>query len=130
MDAAETHRPVGNSPPDTARARSVLVIEGLPELMPLLRQKNFLVFELTQDATEDEIGQLLAHRVLVTRTPDLWREQAAIEEFSIIDVGDHHDLPALATELSRLWTELRLKLRQSFVLRLRREADFSFEDIE
>jgi len=89
MDIAETYRHLSNSPPDTASVRSVLVIEGLPELMPLLVKKNFMVFELNQGITEDEIGQLLAHRVLVTRSPELWREAAAIYEYSIIDVGGY-----------------------------------------
>ncbi|WP_433971945.1 hypothetical protein [Tunturiibacter lichenicola] len=73
MDTAESRQHLSDSPPQTTVARSVLIVDDLPELLPLLAKKNFIMFGLTPGATEEQIGELVAHRVLVTKRPDLWR---------------------------------------------------------
>jgi hypothetical protein len=82
------------------RARAVLIVEGMLELIPLLSEKNFFVVELGRGTAQEGLGCLLAHRALITRTPDLWREQAAILEFSVVDLSDQPDLPMMAAQIS------------------------------
>jgi hypothetical protein len=119
------------SPQGTATSRGVLVVDGLTELINLLAKKRFIVFPLTQGATDDEIGQFLAHRVLVTGRLECFRENAAINEYSIIDTADFdHDASSLAVEVSRLWPELGLKHRRGWVLRLRHDGQSTLEEIE
>jgi hypothetical protein len=118
-------------PHETATSRGVLVVDGLPELIPLLAKKRFIVFPFTEGATEDEIGQLLAHRVLITGRLERFRENAAINEYSIIDIADYdHDAPSLAAEISRLWAVLGLKHKQGFVLRLHLDSQPDLDEIE
>ncbi len=97
----------------------------------LVGENNFLVFELAEGATEYEIGQLLAHRVLVTGRLEHFQEIAAINEYSIIDTADFdHDASSCAAEISRLWLELGLEHSKGWALRLRREGPSTLDDIE
>jgi hypothetical protein len=112
------------SHPELVRARGVLVVHNRPELIDPLTKKSFIVFPLPHDVKEDEIGPLLAHRALVTDNVDLYREAAAIHEFSIIDIANYdHDAPPLAGEISRAWMKLGVKRKQAFVLTLRRDGE-------
>jgi len=116
---------------ELVRARGVLVVHDRPELFGPLMKMSFMVFPLPHDVNKEEIGPLLAHRVLVSDSVDLYREAAAIYEFSIIDIANYdHDAPSLAGEISRLWMKLGLKHKQGFVLSLRREGEPSFEEVE
>lgn len=117
--------------PEQVRARGVLVVHNEHELIRQLQKKSFMVLPLADDVDGDEIGPLLAHRVLVTSNAEFYRELAAIHEFSIIDIVNYDRDPfSLAGEISRLWMELGLKRKQTFVLTLRRGGESLLEEIE
>jgi hypothetical protein len=112
-------------------ARGILVVHNKPELIQPLKEKGFIVFLTNQGMTDDEIGPLLAHRVLITGNVELFREAAAIHEFSIIDIANYdHDVLSLAGEISRAWMKLGLKRKQAFVLTLRRDGEPVLREVE
>jgi hypothetical protein len=81
--------------------------------------------------SDDQIGPLLAHRVLITSNVDRFQELAAVHEYSLIDIANcNHDAPSLAAEISKLWMKPGLKHKQGFVLRLTREGAPVLEDVE
>jgi hypothetical protein len=124
-------RDAGSAIESSAVARGVMVVDGQPDLIPLLAKKRFIVFSLAEGATEDEIGQFLAHRVLVTSHLERFRENAAINEYSIIDIAEYdHDAHSLAAAISWLWPKLGLKLTKRWALRLRRDRRSTLEEIE
>jgi hypothetical protein len=132
-----------NFHPDVALARAVMVVdEDLSALMPLLEDLGFRVFSLMPgiddnrmaDSTMDdlEIAHLLCNRILVTRRAGEFRYAAPVHEFSIIDVAEciQDDLAAMALEISQYWNQLKLRDKQPFTLRLRRDGVPMLEDLE
>jgi hypothetical protein len=80
-----------------------------------------------------EIAHLLCNRILVTRRAGgEFRYIAPIHEFSIIDVAEcpQDDLASVAYEISQHWNQLRLRDKQPFTLRLRRDGVPVLEDLE
>jgi hypothetical protein len=132
-----------NFHPQVALARAVMVVdEDLLELIPLLEDLGFRVFSFMPGITEDriahssmddlEIARLLCNRILVTRRAREFRYAAPVHEFSIIDVADclQDDLASVAYEISQHWNQLRLRDKQPFTLRLRRDGVPVLEDLE
>jgi hypothetical protein len=132
-----------NSHPDVALARAVMVVdEDLLALIPLLEDLGFRVFSLMPgiddnrmaDSTMDdlEVAHLLCNRILVTRRAGEFRYAAPVHEFSIIDVAEciQDDLAAMALEISQYWNQLKLRDKQPFTLRLRRDGVPVLEDLE
>ena len=131
-----------NFHPNVALARAVLVVdEDLSALIPLLEDLGFRVFSLMpgidanrmEDTTMDdlEIAHLLCNRILVTRREREFRYAAPVYEFSMIDVAEclQDDLASVAYEISQHWNQLRLRDKQPFTLRLRRDGVPVLEDI-
>ena len=133
-----------NFHPDVALARAVIVVdEDLLALIPLLKDLGFRVFSLMPgiddkrmaDSTmaDLEVAHLLCNRILVTRRAGgEFRYIAPIHEFSIIDVAEcpQDDLASVAYEISQHWNQLRLRDKQPFTLRLRRDGVPVLEDLE
>ena len=126
-----------------ALARAVMVVdEDLSALIPLLEDLGFRVFSLMpgidanrmEDTTMDdlEIAHLLCNRILVTRRAREFRYAAPVHEFSIVDVAEclQDDLASVAYEISQHWTQLRLRDKQPFTLRVRRDGVPVLEDLE
>jgi hypothetical protein len=113
-------------------ARGVLIVdEHLLTLIPSLEDKRFKVYSLARGICDDQIGPLLAHRVLVASNGEAFREAAAIHEFSIIDTANYdQDTSALAREISRAWMRLGLRRKQPFMLKLMRAGEPVLSDIE
>jgi len=81
-----------------------------------LRTKNFLVGVGPASVDDEQLPALLAHRVFVTNHTEEFREQAAIHEFAIIDVGtDTGDPDKLADIISRGWSMGTLSRRALYV---------------
>jgi hypothetical protein len=133
-----------NFHPDVALARAVMVVdEDLSALIPLLEDLGFRVFSLMHGIDDNrmahsnmddlEIAHLLCNRILVTRRAGgEFRYIAPIHEFSIIDVAEcpQDDLASVAYEISQHWNQLRLRDKQPFTLRLRRDGVPVLEDLE
>jgi hypothetical protein len=131
-----------NFHPYVAVDRAVFVLdENLLNLRPLLRELGFSVFSLTPGLKEtridhpstahEDVAQLLCQRVFVTSRADKFRHAAAVHEFSIIDIaGCVLDPEALTQEISQHWNQLRLREKQPFVFRLRKNGLPVLEDIE
>jgi hypothetical protein len=131
-----------NFHPDVAIARAVMVVdEDLSALIPLLEDLGFRVFSLMpgiddnrmahSDMTDLEIAHLLCNRILVTRRAGEFRYAAPVHEFSVFDVAEclQDDLASVAYEISQHWNQLRLRDKQPFTLRLRRDGVPVLEDI-
>ena len=119
----------------------MVVDEDLLELIPLLEDLGFRVFSLMPgindsrmgDSTMDdlEIAHLLCNRILVTRRAEQFRYAAPVHEFSIIDMAGYLQDPlSLAQEISQHWLQLKLRGKQPFILRLRREGVPVLEQVE
>ena len=132
-----------NFHPQVVLARAVMVVdEDLSALIPLLEDLGFRVFSLMPgiddnliaDSTLDdlEIAHLLCNRILVTRRSKKFRYAAPVHEFSIIDIAEcrEDDLVSVAYEISHHWNQLRLRDKQPFTLRLRRDGVPVLEDLE
>jgi hypothetical protein len=132
-----------NFHPDVALARAVMVVdEDLLELIPLLKNLAFRVFSLMPGITENrmahstmadlEIAHLLCNRILVTQRAGEFRYAAPVHEFSIIDIAEclQDDLASVAYEISQHWNQLRLRDKQPFTLRLRRDGVPVLENLE
>jgi hypothetical protein len=132
-----------NFHPDVALARAVMVVdEDSSALVPLLKDLGFRVFSLMPGIDDNrmahstmddlEIAHLLYNRILVTRHVDVFRYAAPVHEFSIIDVAEcpQDDLASVAYEISQHWNQLRLRDKQPFTLRLRRDGVPVLEDLE
>jgi hypothetical protein len=133
-----------NFHPDVTLARAVIVVdEDLSALIALLEDLGFRVFSLMPGIDDNrmadstmadlEIAHLLCNRILVTRRAGgEFRYIAPIHEFSIIDVAEcpQDDLASVAYEISQHWNQLRLRDKQPFTLRLRRDGVPVLEDLE
>lgn len=131
-----------NFHPQVALARAVMVVdEDLSAVIPLLEDLGFRVFSLMPGIDETrmaptmadlEIAHLLCNRILVTRRAEVFRYAAPVHEFSIIDVADcfQDDLASVAYEMSQHWSQLKLRHKQPFTLRLRRDGVPVLEDLE
>jgi hypothetical protein len=133
-----------NFHPDVTLARAVMVVdEDLSALMPLLEDLGFRVFSLMPGIDDNRmahstmgdlvIAHLLCNRILVTRRAGgEFRYIAPIHEFSIIDVAEclQDDLASVAYEISQHWNQLKLRDKQPFTLRLRRDGVPVLEDLE
>jgi hypothetical protein len=132
-----------NFHPDVALARAVIVVdEDLLALIPLLKDLGFRVFSLMpgiddsrmahSDMTDLEIAHLLCQRIFVTKRAQEFRYAAPVHEFSIIDVAvrPQDDLAPVALEISQHWNQLKLRDKQPFTLRLRRDGVPVLEDLE
>jgi hypothetical protein len=83
-------------------ARGVLLIDrGLEALIPLMKNKNFVVLampvldekEIINPSRENsEIGVLLSQRVVVTHRAEMFREAAGVHGFSIIDTSERPEI--------------------------------------
>jgi hypothetical protein len=126
-----------------ALARAVMVVdEDLSALIPLLEDLGFRVFSIMPGINGDrmahstmddlEIAHLLCNRILVTRRAREFRYAAPVHEFSIIDIAEclQDDLASVADEVSHHWSQLRLRDKQPFTLRLRRDGVPVLEDLE
>jgi hypothetical protein len=132
-----------NFHPDVVLARAVMVVdEDLSALIPLLEDLGFRVFSFMPGINEErmahstlddlEIAHLLCNRILVSRRAREFRYAAPVHEFSVIDVAEcpQDDLASVAQEISQQWTQLRLRDKQPFTLRLRRDGVPVLEDLE
>jgi hypothetical protein len=132
-----------NFHPRVALARAVMVVdEDLPELIPLLEDLGFRVFLLIPGINDDrmadptmadrEIAHLLCNRILVTRRAEEFRYAAPVHEFSVIDIAEclQDDLASVAYEISQHWNQLKLRDKQPFTLRSRRDGVPVLEDLE
>jgi hypothetical protein len=74
----------------------------------------------------------LCNRIRVTRRAEVFRYAAPIHEFSVIDVAEcpQDDLASMAQEISQQWTQLGLRDKQPFILRLRCDGVPVREDLE
>jgi hypothetical protein len=132
-----------NFHPDVAHARAVMVVdEDLSALIPLLEDLRFRVFSLMPGITENrmadsnmadlEIAHLLCNRILVTQRAGEFRYAAPVHESSIIDIAEcvRDDIASVAYEISQHWNQLRLRDKQPFTLRLRRDGVPVLENLE
>ena len=69
-----------------------------------MQLRNFKVFMISADPTDEQMGVLLTHRALVTENSEGLLEPAVIHEFGIIDT-EHatKDPEGLADIISREW---------------------------
>lgn len=89
--------------------------------MPIWPSRLFsssVTFGFFCSPNEEQLGNWLAHRVLLTAAPESYREAAAVHEFAIIDVDELDNPEELAERISAAWTELGLGSRGSYLLRL------------
>ena len=117
--------------PQTVMARGVLIFDRLYDLAHSLEKRGFKTFHAPGVLGDEQIGPLLAHRVLITKHASEFQEAAAIHEFSLIDVSEScrdHDI--LAETISRAWCELSLKRKRPFLLRLGPEGATALLPIE
>jgi hypothetical protein len=109
----------------------VLVEDHHPELVGVLRHKNFKSFVLHSHSAEESLGLLLSHRTLVTSEPVRCREQAAVHEFAMIDIANATaDRDILAVQISWMWSEYELASRQLFIARLSVNRAVLLEPVE
>ena len=67
-------------------ARGVLVLEeGLKAPEGPFKSRNFRVFIISASPTDQQIADLLTHRILITNNATEFLEPAVIHEFCIID---------------------------------------------
>jgi hypothetical protein len=113
-------------------ARGVLVLEaGLKALERRLQLRNFKVFLISADPTDEEMANLLTHRVLVTEDSEELLEPAVVHEFCIIDT-EHatKDAEKLADLISRAWLEGSLRARQPYLARIDADGSVTVREIE
>ena len=111
-------------------ARAVLVLDaGLASLAPHLKSKNFHVVTMPAGVLDAETKALfLCHRTLITRTPEAFKYDVPVLEYSLIDVSAvTADDATLASIISLAWTRFRLKSEGWFILRLRPDGDHKIE---
>jgi hypothetical protein len=111
-------------------ARGVLVLNSnLASLESHLRRKNFRIINLPTGAMDAERKALfLSQRTLITKTPEEFKYDVPVLEFSIIDPsGVTVDDATLADIISRAWTRFRLRSEGCFILRLTQDGDHKTE---
>ena len=113
-------------------AREVLVLaEGLKELEGPLKWRNFKGFMISADPTDQQMADLLTHRVLVTENSVDLLEQAVIHEFCIIDTEHETKEPEkLSDIISREWLAGSLRERQPYVARIGTDGSVTVREIE
>jgi hypothetical protein len=107
-------------------ARGVLVLDSnLASLEPHLQRKNFHIINLpagTMDAERKAV--FLSHRTLITKTPEEFKYDVPILEYSVIDASEVPvDDAIVADIISRAWTRFRLRSEGYFILRLRQDGE-------
>ena len=107
-------------------AREVLVLaEGLKELEGPLKWRNFKVFMISADPTDQQMADLLTHRVLVTEN------SVDLLELCIIDTEHETKEPEkLSDIISREWLAGSLRERQPYVARIGTDGSVTVREIE
>lgn len=113
-------------------ARGVLVLEaGMKALERPLQLRNFKVLMMSANPTDQQMGVLLTHRVLVTENAEELLEPAVVHEFSIIDTGNAtKDAEKLADIISREWLARSLRTRQPYIARISADGSVTVHEIE
>ena len=116
--------------PKRKMARGVLVLgSSLASLESHLRRKNFHIANLPAGVMDAERKAVfLSHRTLVTQTPEDFKYDVPVLEYSLIDVTSVTvDDESLDDIISRAWTRFRLKSEGWFILRLRQDGGHKIE---
>jgi hypothetical protein len=111
-------------------ARGVLVLDSsLASLEFHLRRKNYHIINLPAGVMDAEHKAVfLSHRTLITKTPEEFKYDVPILEYSVIDASDVTvDEAALADIISRTWTRNRLRSEGWFILHLRQDDHHKIE---
>jgi len=73
-------------------------------------------------------AMFLSHRTLITKTPEEFKYDVPVLEYSVIDASEMTvDDAALANIISLAWTRFRLKSEGYFILHLRRDDNHTIE---
>ena len=110
----------------------MILDECLLSLQQSLEAKNFKVYKMEAGFSEKEVPSLLSHRIyVIPEASASLREAAAIHEFSVITTsGTCQDSETLSNQILRAFTELTLKSKQPFLLKLKESGDHVLEPIE
>jgi hypothetical protein len=113
-------------------ARGVLVVEeGLKALERALQLRNFKVFTVSANPTDEQMANLLTHRVLVTENSEDLMEPAVVHEFCVIDTGHATKNPeTVADIISREWLAGSLRARQPYLARINADGSVTVREIE
>lgn len=122
-------------------SRGVIVLDhDAAVLAPALRQANIIVFEYPAEApTFDTLRDYLSHRIVVTRNPQAFVEEAPIHEYGIVSLQKLASIdpsPAFATNktarlISRTLSRYRLWTKGAkFLLELQEDGDHNLVALE
>lgn len=122
-------------------ARGVVVLDaGLDGLKSALREANILVVECPEAVADDKQREtLLSHRILITRRPDEFIDDAPVHEFGIVSVGKLRCIDChpryrenqTAKLISRALSRYRLWAKGArFLLELREEGEHRLQPLD
>ena len=96
-----------------------------------MQLRNFKVLMIAADPTDEQMDDLLTHRVLIAGNSKDLLEPAVIHEFSVINT-EHatKDPEELAEIIPREWLDGALRARQPYLARISADGSVTVREIE